>query len=194
METTYQQDESDRELLGMIASGDTPSFETFYHRYEKRLYRYIGTLLPDESLAQDVLVETMLAVWKGAGDFRGSSRVSTWMFGIARHKALDAVRRFRRDRQESVPLDQIAEMPDPQDGPAADAERLSSAALMRRALDRLSKEHQEVIQLAFYEELSYEDIAALAGVPVNTVKTRVFYAKQHLKKVLASLSSSEALP
>ncbi len=189
MDATYPTEEPDLELLRGVAVGETRSFESLYHRYEKRLFRYISTLVQDDGLAGDVLVEVMLAIWNGAREFRGSSKVSTWMIGIARHKAFDAIRRHRRD-QEHVPLEEAADLPDPKDGPGVSIEKEELAALTRRALQKLSKEHQEVIQLAFYQELSYQDIAELTGVPVNTVKTRVFYAKQQLRNLLAGLEET----
>ena len=79
-----------------VATGDTRAFEALYHLYEKRVYHYICTFVRDQSLAEEVVGEVMLAVWRGACHFAHQSRVSTWIFGIARHKALDAVRRNGR--------------------------------------------------------------------------------------------------
>jgi RNA polymerase sigma-70 factor, ECF subfamily len=162
------------------ASTDLQAFEALYRRYEKRVYNYVYLLARNATLAEEVVADTMLAVWRGARGFAGSSRVSTWILGIARHKAIDAVRRAARE-DNVAPLEEGRDVIDPQPSPAAQASRAEEAAQLKRVIGGLSPEHQEILRLVFYEELPYEDIAQLVGIPVNTVKTRVFYAKQQLK-------------
>ncbi len=190
MDTTHERDETASTILAAVAMGDSSAFEQLYHLYEKRLYQYVFSLVHDQTVAEDIVGETMLAIWRGAGTFTGGSRVSTWIFGIARHKSLDAMRRCARRRRE-VELDGAAEMPTQSDSPLDDMERKQVETLTKRALAALSPEHQEVLRLVFYEELPYDEIAALLAIPANTVKTRVFYAKQHLKKHLERLGQKE---
>ena len=133
-----------------------------------------------------------MAVWRGAGTFGHSSRVSTWIFGIARHKALDAIRRTGRQRRE-VELDGVLDLPSGQESPIDRVHRQQVASLTQRALTALSPEHQEILRLVFYEELPYEEISALLSIPTNTVKTRVYYAKQHLKQQLERLGQKEPI-
>jgi RNA polymerase sigma-70 factor (ECF subfamily) len=144
----------------------------------------VRTFVRSETLAEDVVIETMTAVWRGAQGFARSSRVSTWIFGIARHKALDAI---RKSTHEMVSLDAADGVEDTAENAAQSAERGSNAREMLRALELLSDDHREVLRLAFYEELPYDEIAALLAIPTNTVKTRVFYAKQQLKRQLEDL-------
>ena len=167
-----------------------PAFEELYRRYEKRVFRYICTFLHDRAAAEEALSDTMLAVWQGAGSFSQTSRISTWILGIARHKALDAVRRNVRRRQD-VKLDTAADLAHPGINPIDQIQRDQVAVLTKKAIDRLSQDHREILYLVFYEELPYEDIALLLAISVNTVKTRVFYAKQQLKQHLSSLQSGE---
>lgn len=190
MDATHWQDVSDPDLLVAVADGDAPAFECLYQRYEKRVYQYVCTLIYDPALAEEVVGDAMMAVWRGAGSFSRSSRVSTWVFGIARHKALDALRRTGRHNHD-VALDEALELPHGQESPAESVERKEATSLTLQALKALSREHQEVLRLVFYEELPYEDIAALLSIPTNTVKTRVYYAKQRLKHQLKQLSQHE---
>jgi RNA polymerase sigma-70 factor (ECF subfamily) len=132
----------------------------------------------------------MLAVWQEAGRFSHTSRISTWIFGIARHKALDAMRRNVR-RQQDVELDTEADLAHPGINPIDQIQRDQVAVLTKQALARLSHDHREILYLVFYEELPYNDIALLLDIPINTVKTRVFYAKQQLKQHLSNLQSWE---
>ena len=174
-------------LLSAIAAGERPAFEKLYRCYEHRLHHYLCILLRDDTLAEEVAVDVMVAVWQGAKTFRGGSQVSTWLFGIARHKALDALRRVMRHDQRSVPLETLLEHADPDDGPIAAVEQRKLAEITHRALAGLSRAHQEAIRLAYYEELTYEEIAGVIGCPVNTVKSRLFKAKQQLKRNLERL-------
>lgn len=166
------------------------AFEELYRRYDKRVFRYICTFLHDRAAAEEALSDTMLAVWQGAGSFSHTSRISTWIFGIARHKALDAMRRNVR-RQQEVGLDTAADLAHPGTNPIDQIQRDQVAVLTKKAMDHLSQDHREILYLVFYEELPYEDIALLLAIPVNTVKTRVFYAKQQLRQHLSSLQSGE---
>jgi len=175
-----------------VARGESSAFERLYILYEKRVFQYVCTLVYDTTLAEEVVGDTMLAVWRGASTFTHTSRVSTWIFGIARHKALDAMRRSSRHQRE-VDLDGARELANPLDNPAEGVIRDQVTAVMQRALASLTREHQEILRLVFYDELPYEEIATLLGIPVNTVKTRVYYAKQRLKEQLVRTGQKESI-
>ncbi|HEY6597750.1 MAG TPA: sigma-70 family RNA polymerase sigma factor [Pseudomonadales bacterium] len=182
--STLPDSQTDAELVSATAAGSTEAFHVLHGRFERRVYRYVRTFVRQPTLAEDVVIDTMTAVWRDARTFTGSSRVSTWILGIARHKALDAIRSGSR---EMVPLDEIDGVEDTAETAAQSAERGSSAREVLRALALLSEDHREVLRLAFYEELPYDEIATLLAIPTNTVKTRVFYAKQQLKRQLQVL-------
>lgn len=190
MDATHWHDVPDTDLLTAVAGSDAAAFERLYQLYEKRIYQYVCTLIYDPTLAEEVVVDAMMAVWRGAGSFSRSSRVSTWIFGIARHKALDAIRRSGRHRR-GVALDEALELPNEQEGPAESLNRKQVTSLTQQALRTLSREHQEILRLVFYEEMPYEEIAVLLSIPTNTVKTRVYYAKQRLKHQLLQLGQGE---
>lgn len=191
MKPTHNQQHTDNELLERTALGDMAAFENMYRRFETKIYHYILSSIHDDTTAQELLAEVMVAVWKGAKNFKGDSQVSTWIFGIARHKILDAIRSRTRHQSDSVTLDQAMEVADPTENPEAKAARQDEADVVKQAMATLSQEHQEVLYMAFYEELPYQEISTLIGAPVNTVKTRVFYAKQQLKRALESRNSEE---
>lgn len=192
MDATHDHNAVEGTLVTRVATGDTHAFEELYRLYEKRLYHYICTFVRDRSLAEEVVGEVMLAVWRGASTFTNQSRISTWIFGIARHKALDAVRRSGRPDQTAVTLDDIPDLPSPHETPIDGIHREQLGIVTRQALRALTSEHQEVLRLVYYEELPYEEIALLLGIPENTVKTRVFYAKQQLKRQMDRLISRES--
>jgi len=192
MRSTHPQDDADLALLADIAAGNQAAFERLYRLYETRVFQYISTLVSNSALAEEIVGDTMMAVWRGAGTFSGCSRVSTWIFGIARHKALDALRRTGRTQRE-VDLDGAADLVASEDSPFDQVQRNQTENLTKRALSTLSRDHHEILRLVFYEELPYEDIAALLSIPTNTVKTRVFYAKQQLKRHLERLGQKEPI-
>ncbi len=194
METTHLHTITDGELMASIAEGSSAHYEILYDRYATKTFHYIKTLVNEDSVAEDVAAEAMITVWKQAHTFRRESRVSTWIFGIARHKALDALRKVVRHEQRTVSSDELLTLADPDESPVETIDREQTGAATQRALTKLSKEHQEVLRLAFYEELPYEEMATILEIPVNTVKTRVFYAKQQLKKLLGPLVKKESAP
>ncbi|MDD4903135.1 MAG: RNA polymerase sigma factor [Candidatus Bipolaricaulis sp.] len=164
----------DRRLLARVARGDEDSLRVFYDRFAERVLRYAYTLLHRRHLAEDVVQETMVAVWNGAGRFGGRSKVSTWVFGIARHRALDLLRReIRGERVPDVPLT----LPDP-------APAVERREHVLSALSSLPEDQREVVFLTFYEGLSYKEIAAALAIPEGTVKSRMFHAKRKLAEAL----------
>lgn len=191
MDALSADENNERRLLEATGQADREAFSRLYRRYEARVYGYARNFVRDSGLAEDLVVETMTAVWDGARTFDGRSRVSTWILGIARHKAIDAVR-ARTRQPATVQVDAAHEVVCPAVGPmeSADAEQL--ARYTQRALESLSAEHREILRLAFYEELPYEEIAQLLQIRPNTVKTRVFYAKKSLKDHLLTLEGAES--
>lgn len=164
----------DGALVARVGRGEAAAFRDLYERFADRVFRYALTLLRNRHLAEDVVQETMVAVWQGASRFAGRSQVSTWIFGIARHQAYRLLRdEAKGERMASEPLC----FPDP--SPAAEREDR-----VQKAVATLPPEQREVVFLAFYEGLPYEEIARLQGVPEGTVKSRMFHAKRRLAEVL----------
>jgi RNA polymerase sigma-70 factor (ECF subfamily) len=122
-----------------------------------------------------------LDVWRQAGRFEGRSAVSTWLLAIARFKALSALRR-RPD--EELDEEKAAGIEDPSDSPETALEKKDKSAIIRKCLTGLSAEHREIIDLVYYHEKSVEEVALIVGIPENTVKTRMFYARKRLAELL----------
>lgn len=177
-----------RHLVEKVAGGDHGAFRWLFRRFQRPVHAYLARLVRLPHIAEELMNETMLELWKGAGRFGGRSTVSTWLFGIARHKAID---HLRRTREGDLGEETLAEIPDPSPTPEEALDRASLAELVGGLMDRLSVEHREVLHLAYREELSVEEIAGVAGCPVNTVKTRMFYARKRLKTLLAEAGVEE---
>jgi RNA polymerase sigma-70 factor (ECF subfamily) len=133
----------------------------------------------------------MLEVWRNAGEYEGRSTVATWVFGIARNKSLS---QLRRKRDESLSEDDMAELEDPSASPETVAAQGHLATLVDRAMGHLTPEHREVLHLTYRQELSVQEISEITGVPTNTVKTRMFYARQRMKQLLADAGVMEVDP
>jgi RNA polymerase sigma-70 factor (ECF subfamily) len=174
--------DDDLVLLRRIVAKDRQAFETLYHRYARRLYGYLAKFIGQQEVIEEVLDDVMFVVWQQAARFDNTSRLSTWIFGIAYHKALKA-----RARAGHAPpaVPPAAPGEGQQEGPEGAMTRQELRATVARALDALSPQHRAVVELAFYQEHSYQEIAVMTGCPVNTVKTRMFHARQRLAHLLA---------
>jgi RNA polymerase sigma-70 factor (ECF subfamily) len=169
----------DETLIAEIAAGNRLAMRNLYVRHERRVFRFIMRMVGDRCLAEEVLSEVFFDVWKKAGRFEGRSSVSTWLLGIARHKALTAAATKSRPSES---LDGAAAMNivDPTADPDEAMLSHERGTLLRRCLGALSPEHREIIDLVYYQEKSIKEIADLLGIPDNTVKTRMFYARKRL--------------
>jgi RNA polymerase sigma-70 factor (ECF subfamily) len=168
--------DDDAALLRRIASGDRAAMRTFYERHSAPLHHFLRARLGDAFEAADVMQETLLEVWRSAGRYEGRSSARTWVYGIARNKAIDRIRRSRRtDLREPDET-----LPDDAPSPEAVIAAASDAARLTACLGALAPHHRTVVRLAFYDDLSYPEIAEVEGIPVGTVKTRIHHAKRLL--------------
>ena len=145
----------------------------------------------NESTAEDLISDVFLDVWRQAGRFEGRSAVSTWLLSIARFKALSALRR-RPD--EELDEETAGAIEDPSDDPEIALEKKDKSALIRKCLTGLSAEHREIIDLVYYHEKSVEEVAEIVGIPENTVKTRMFYARKKLAELLKAAGIERGWP
>ena len=172
----------EQRLIGRIAEGDKRAFEALFKQYGERIFRYAYRLINDQGKAEEVTNDVMLEVWKTAAKFEGRSKVSTWLLGITRHLALNAVRRKQLD---TVDVDEAPEIAAPADNTSArehDQAVLKDA--LRAALTKLSPEHRDVVELTFFHGCSYAEIAEIVQCPENTVKTRMYHARKQLQGLL----------
>lgn len=167
-------------LLRRIGAGDRTAMKVLYEAHSDALHRFLTTRLGDAFEAADVGQETFLEVWRRPDRFEGRSSFRTWLFGVARNKAIDRIRKSRRT-VVAEPNERTAdEAPNPEEIAVA----ASNAAQVRACISGLSATHRAAIHLAFYGEFSYAQIAEIEGVPIGTIKTRVLHAKRLLMHCL----------
>jgi RNA polymerase sigma-70 factor (ECF subfamily) len=181
--STDASDASDAALIQSIAAGEKNAMRILFARHNVRIYRFLLRFIADRSIAEDLVSEVFLDVWCQAAKFRGRSQVGTWLLAIARNKALSAV---RRRSPEELDEDAAERIEDPGKDPEASMENRQKADVLANCLSRLSAAHREVIDLVYYHEKSIDEVAAIMGVPQNTVKTRMFYARKHIAELLAA--------
>ena len=182
---------SDEALIGRIATGDKVAMQVLFARHHVRVYRFVLRLVRDQTKAEDLISEVFVDVWRQAGKFEARSAVSTWLLAIARYKALSALRR-RPD--EELDDEAAAAIEDPGDDPEVALEKKDKGEILRKCLTALSPEHREIIDLVYYHEKSVEEVAEIVGIPENTVKTRMFYARKRLSELLKAAGVDRGWP
>ncbi len=172
---------SDDMLIDSIADGEKSAMHILYARHHLRTYRFVLRMVRDSSVAEDLVSQVFLDVWRTAAQFERRSQVSTWILSIARFKALTAL---RRRRFEDIEQDEVMQIADEGDTPETAFERARTSALLRECMARLSPAQREVIDLVYYHEMSVEEASAVIGIPQATIKTRMFYARKALAALL----------
>jgi RNA polymerase sigma-70 factor (ECF subfamily) len=174
---------SDTALMAATATGDKLALQTLYARHHVRVYRFLLRLVHNEAVAEDLLADVYLDVWRKADRFAGRSQVSTWLLAIARHKALSALRRHGMEALEDDAAERIE---DPSDNAEAALGKRETHAALRDSLTQLSPAHREIVDLVYYHGRTIEEAASIIGVPVGTAKTRMFYARKQLRSAMAT--------
>ena len=177
MVTTSAARQSDRELVERVARGDRAAVRLLFMRHHARVYRFAARQTGSDMMADDIANEVFLELWRQAPAFEGRSEVSTWLLGIARFKALSAL---RRKKEEWIGDDDAAAIPDTADTPEVAVMKDDKATALRGMVNALPEEHRTVIDLAYYHAKSVAEIAEILSIPVATVKTRMFYARKKL--------------
>ena len=172
---------SDAILVSRIGAGDKLAMQSLFARHRTPVYRWLLRFVGNETIAEDLLSEVFLDVWRQADRFEGRSSVATWLMSIARFKALSA-----RRRRTEAELDEKIEtaVADTANDPEAALQEKNRNELLRQALTRPSLEHRETIDLVYYHEKSIDECAEILGIPAATVKTRMFYARKKLAELV----------
>lgn len=176
----------DERLIEAVKARDLPAFEEIYRVHYRRLSRFLLNLTHRPTIVEEVLNDTMMAVWQKPESFRGASRLSTWILAIAYNKAMRALRR------QDVPVEYADGAGDPADAagmPDRSTSRARTQRLLQDAMARLSPDHRVVLDLTYFHDLGYREIAEIMECPVDTVKTRMFHARRNLKRLLAGSSA-----
>ncbi len=172
------------DLMAKIVARDAAAFEELYASFYKRLYRFAFRVLGRDDGVQEVINDTMYVVWDKAATFDGSSKVSTWLFGIALHKAKNYY------TKHGVPWDLQDTVYRVEDTLAADWEgSIETKDWLEVAMTTLSPEQRTVVELTYYQGLHYHEIAEIMDCPENTVKSRMRQGREKLKQALKRFSS-----
>jgi RNA polymerase sigma-70 factor (ECF subfamily) len=164
---------SDAALLRSVAAGDATSLARLYERYAGPLFGYLYRLAGDRMTAEEILQDTMLAVWRSAAAFEGRSKVSTWLFGVARRQAHNRL----RGRAWPQSVADLPDRPDQAAGPDELAIAAAGGTPVAAAIDRLPEHHRDVVALVFVAGLPLADVAEVLSIPVGTVKSRLHHAR-----------------
>lgn len=167
-------------LVKSLRAGDMQAFETVYTEYQPRLAKFVGNIVVQQETVEEVINDTMVAIWKGIDGFQGNSKLSTWIFAIAYRIA----KRAQTKQDLPVSDDKLAFEESPLETPDVAAERTKLRKLLHDAFETLSPDHRSVVDLTYYHEMHYREIAVIMDCPVDTVKTRMFHARKKLKTAL----------
>jgi len=192
---------SDEELLAKFLGGERESFAVLVRRYERELYGYLRRYTGDASLAEDVFQNTFLQLYTKMETFDMDRKVRPWLYTIATHQAIDAMR--RAGRHQAVSLDQyreestngevqslIALLESQESNPLAHAEKEERKELVRESVERLPDFLQQVVILAYYQNLKYREVAEILGIPVGTVKSRLHSALLRLQEMWIAVETT----
>ena len=167
----------DIELIREISKGNQHSLEVLYSRHGVALFAYLMARIENQQLAEEVLQDVMMAVWKSAHRFRGDSKVRTWLLSICRYKAINARQRRRQPHTISLENAPIKEMISIQQSSMLDDQHDE----LRAAIHKLPDQQREVLELIFFHNLSGQEAAQVLGVATGTIKSRLHRAKASLR-------------
>ena len=179
-------DQTDRGLLDKIAAGDREALRQLYLNYHRRLASFLQRFTRRQDLVEEVINDTLYVVWCKAGEFRGDSRLSTWIMGIAYRRALKTLRRRGHQLVNAVPLEDTC-LPAPDELGAAE-----TGEWLALAMQHLTTDQRLTLELAYGLGHSCEEIGEIMDCPVNTVKTRMFHARGKLRTLLPQLAGTAA--
>ena len=180
-------------LVEKCLGGDEEACETLVRRYQDRVFSLVYSIIGGTDQVEDIAQEAFLKAFRSLKSFRGGSSFYTWLYRITVNTALNALRSKGRRQEASLEdLGGLEFLVDPDVGPAESAARRQLASRVREAIDRLDEQYRTIVYLRELEDLSYEEIAEVVELPVGTVKSRLFRARQHLKELLEDLLPAPA--
>jgi RNA polymerase sigma-70 factor (ECF subfamily) len=183
---TTQTPEDDKRLMELIVQQDLDALGTLYNRYSNGVYALAMQMLKDSGAAEEVVQDAFHNVWRRAASYHPDrGKVTSWLFSIAHHRAIDEIRRRRRDREHVQHGVDIANRPSEGRGDPVEYTALSlEGRRIKEALNVLRKEQREIVMLAYYGGFTHSEIAAKLDQPLGTVKTRMRLALKKLREVL----------
>jgi RNA polymerase sigma-70 factor (ECF subfamily) len=175
----------ERVLIDRVRGRELAAFERLYRLYQPRLTRFLSNIVQRPQVLEEVVDDTMMVVWDTAGNFRGASKLSTWIFSIGYRKALKARARWPDPVEEDFRDARVSTEPAPDK--QLEQDRLHEALVA--AMDSLSADHRAVVDLTYFHSMGYREIAEIMHCPVDTIKTRMFHARRRLREALGGTSA-----
>ena len=163
-----------------VKAGDRTAFEELFHLYQKPLANYLFRLTGNRARAEDLIQDAFLRLWKAAPTYEPTAKVSTYVFRIAHNLFLNEAARRREKALESMDAETRSD-------PASDLNRRELQSAVQKAVEELPEGEREVLLLSEYNGFKYAEISEILGIPVGTVKSRMFSAVQRLKEALKGL-------
>jgi RNA polymerase sigma factor (sigma-70 family) len=185
----------DGQLVGLVAQRDAGALEALYDRYGRAAYSLARRILTEETLAQDVVQEVFLSLWRDARRFdAGRGTVATYLLSMTHHRAVDVVRREENLRRWRTSDEGLELEPDPKARVEDEVEASERRAEVRAALAELPAAQREALLLAYFGGYTQREVAALVGVPLGTVKTRMAAGMRKMKEALQDAGREEQHP
>jgi RNA polymerase sigma factor (sigma-70 family) len=184
-------DNEDARLLARISAGDRLAFERLYHLYFARLTRFLNRSTRSPPLIEEIVNDTMLVVWRKAPSWDASCKVSTWIFAIAWRRARKTLSALNHGADEAFEAEADLVEAGPDSQPDRQFALLRQHQAVDAALRALPADQRAVVQLTYFHDMGYADIADVLGCPENTVKTRMFNARRRLATLLAGRQETQ---
>ncbi len=177
---SYDED-PDLSLVHAMSEGDSSALDELYARHGSGILSYLTGYLRDRQLAEELLQDVMLAAWRSASNFRGDSKVRTWLLVIARNRAINT---HRKRSLNMVPLEEDLNARSTDTGPMEKVMKRSEHEALREAIGSLAPAHKEILELVFFHQLTGPEVADVLGITVGTVKSRLHRAKETLRRIM----------
>jgi len=178
------------QLLAAVARGDEAAYERLYRKVSRHVYAFVLQRCGDPALAEEIVVDTLVDVWKQPARFRGESKFSTWLLSMARFKMIDRLRAAAPVHEDiDTVTDTLAD--ENSDSAFVRLHEQQQRHGIERCMERLSDEHREALHLVYFEDMALAEVAVIQAVPENTVKTRLFNARLKIRNCLAAMLSME---
>jgi RNA polymerase sigma-70 factor (ECF subfamily) len=177
----------DGDLVAMTLQGNSEAFATLVERYDRAVYHLSYRMLHNVEDARDATQEAFFKAFRSLRTFRAGAKFSTLIFAISYHACCDRLARRKHDASDELP-----DRADPARGPEQQAIALDEASRLRRAIDALPEKYRAVVTLFHLQGRQYEEIASVLGLPLGTVKTHLFRAKEQLRRLLDGMEVTES--
>lgn len=191
--TSKATEPADAALVSQMANGDQNALRVLFQRHYRRIHNFALRFVKDTDIAQEVVNDTFMIAWRQAAGFEGRSQVATWLLGIARYRAL-GVKKLRRPQIECLDEQYEATLADPTERVDVRMQREETDVRLKHCIAALPNEQRVLIEMHYFRDVSLKDAAAITGLPLNTVKTRMFLARKKLIRMLAEEDDASIVP